>query len=106
MLKWIRATHAVPEHWEKDMTVWKEKCIFQCLFPLKLFQLHWDVSVMEGYVFTWYKLVYNSQEVLKSDNAHIFLSGFFFLGFPLMLKIEKKYHSTVINNAGSCSINR
>lgn len=51
-------------------------------------------------------LVYNSQVVLKNDNAHIFLSGFFFLGFPLMLKLEKKYHSTVINNAGSCSINR
>lgn len=40
------------------------------MFSLKVPHLYWDFSVMEGYVFTWYKLAYNSQEVLKNGNTH------------------------------------
>lgn len=42
--------------------------------------------------------------ILKHGNTHFF--AWILLGFLLMLKTEKKYHSAVVSNTGSCSVKR
>lgn len=47
----------------------------------------------------------NSQVYLNMI-THTFFLVCILLGFPLMLKTEKKYHSEVVSNTGSCSVKR